>query len=143
MAIFSAVLCASHEKHVGVVLLVPQADSDAIQRVNIDWYIAFEELVETIHETIPCTDVKKKPILSYKLASAPPKSSPYALKTSEDWEGCREMILEEVASKAKKCGAAGASATVPAVQVTIELGPKNVSAFLSVSIGSLSHIIVI
>jgi hypothetical protein len=65
--------------------------------------ISFEDALEVIYETIGCVSVAKKPVLSYKLSSAPQKANPIMLGSETDWEGC----LEEVAAaQAKKKGVA-------------------------------------
>jgi hypothetical protein len=84
-----------------VVLLVPQAANEGAQRVSMLQQTAFAEVLQAIHETIGCQTVARKPLLSYRLSSAPQKADSINISTSEDWQGC----LEEVnAAERKKKG---------------------------------------
>ena len=102
-----------------IAFILPCADSEAMQRVPIDWNSSFEEVVERVHEALQCTNIAKKPILLYKLPSAKQKQNPFSLSTAEDWEGCRDAIMDEVAKKKRN--------DMGTIQVSIELGPENVS----------------
>ncbi|KIK76754.1 hypothetical protein PAXRUDRAFT_109269, partial [Paxillus rubicundulus Ve08.2h10] len=75
-----------------VVLLVPQAANEGAQRISILQWTAFAKVLEVIHETIGCQNVACKPLLSYKLSTAPQKADSINISTSEDWQGCLEEV---------------------------------------------------
>jgi len=60
----------------------------------------FVDALETIHETIGCTEVVKKPDLTYQLSIFTTKSQAISLGSQDDWEGC----LDDVAIQEKKKG---------------------------------------
>lgn len=106
---------------VEIVLLVPQVDDMSIQRLMLRWNTMFKEAVKNIVEAIPCNNVPCQPTLAYRLSSATAKTPFVTLKTGEDWEGLREMILlAEGGKKLKGKAPAG-------IPVNIELGPNGVS----------------
>jgi hypothetical protein len=96
-----------------ISLLIPQAASDSIQRVTINLDIPFNDVLELIHETIPCTDVTRKPELSYKLSNAPAKAAAIRLSNSEDWDGCLETLADAEAAKKKQRGGKDVPTVVP------------------------------
>jgi hypothetical protein len=61
--------------------------------------VTFEEALEIIYETIGCSDVCRKPNLSYKLVSAPQKAEPITLGSADDWRGCLEDVAQVQAKK--------------------------------------------
>lgn len=89
-----------------VVLLIPQVSSDCIQRVSIDSDIPFDDVLATIYETLSCSDIPRKPNLSYKLDSAPSKAPAISLSTSDDWDGCLETLTNAESTKKKRTGKA-------------------------------------
>jgi hypothetical protein len=78
--------------------LVPSAVSEGSQRVTINADTSYREALDIIYDIIGCTDVSKKPGLSYRLSSSAVKSDPINLGSSSDWDGC----LEDVAAAEKK-----------------------------------------
>ncbi|KAF8873645.1 hypothetical protein CPB84DRAFT_1853946 [Gymnopilus junonius] len=100
-----------------IAFILPCADSEAMQHIPINWNSSFEEVVEWVHEALQCTNIVKKPILLYKLPSAKQKQNPFSLSMVEDWEGCRDVIMDEVAKKKRN--------DMGTIQVSIELGPEN------------------
>jgi len=118
---------------VEIVLLVPQVDDTSIQWITLKWNMTFKEAVKNIVDAVPCNNVPRQPTLAYRLSSATAKTPFVTLKTGEDWEGLREMIiLAEKKSKGK------APARIP---VNIELGPNGVSFisfFYGIYLASLS-----
>src|SRR6266487_3717800 len=57
--------CFVLTRHPEIILLIPQAASDSIQRVTLEPDTPFEDALSLIYETIPCSDVARKPTLSY------------------------------------------------------------------------------
>jgi hypothetical protein len=96
-----------------ITLLIPQAASDSIQRVTLDPDTPFADVLELIHETIPCTDVNRKPDLSYKLSNAAAKAPAIRLKNAEDWDGCLETLVDAEAAKKKQRGGKDVPTNVP------------------------------
>ena len=88
------------------MLLIPQVSSDCIQRVSIDSDIPFDDVLATIYETLSCSDIPRKPNLSYKLDSAPSKAPAISLLTSDDWNGCLETLANAESTKKKRTGKA-------------------------------------
>lgn len=82
-----------------LVLLIPQAKSEGNQREMLTHAATFSEGLEIIHETIGCTEVEKKPTLSYKLSSATQKSEAINLASESDWQGCLEEVAQAQAKK--------------------------------------------
>ncbi|PPQ84101.1 hypothetical protein CVT24_002276 [Panaeolus cyanescens] len=110
-----------------IPLLIPQADSDSIRRITVEWDASFDTVVSTIHWAIPCVQVALKPVLSYKLASASAKTPAVTLQSSDDWDGCRDMLKEVMFSKTKR-GSAGSKSSdgdLTAPPLAIDLGPSN------------------
>ncbi|KAJ7239811.1 hypothetical protein C8J57DRAFT_1086172, partial [Mycena rebaudengoi] len=62
----------------------------------------FSEALAAIHATVGCTDVARKPVLTYKLANATKNVPETSLSTESDWEGCLEDVRQ--AENAKKAG---------------------------------------
>jgi hypothetical protein len=79
-----------------LVLLVPQASS---KRVSVTLLLSFEDVLEMIHEIIGCTNVARKPAISYKLSTATQRAKPIDLCSEVDWNGCLEDVM---AAEAKK-----------------------------------------
>lgn len=80
------------------ILLVPSAVSEGSQRVTFNADTSYREALVIIYDIIGCTDVSKKPGLSYRLSSSAVKSDPINLGSSSDWDGC----IEDVAAAEKK-----------------------------------------
>ncbi|THU78503.1 hypothetical protein K435DRAFT_876565 [Dendrothele bispora CBS 962.96] len=55
--------------------------------------IDFETVLATIHDSLECTSYKILPSLSYKLESAPAKSSASRLASEDDWQICIDEVL--------------------------------------------------
>ncbi|KAJ7749452.1 hypothetical protein B0H16DRAFT_1725099 [Mycena metata] len=82
-----------------LILMVPRAESQGTQRVQLTHATSFDDTLVVIHETIGCTDpVIIKPVLMYKLSSTAAKVNPISLDADGDWEGC----LDEVTAEKKK-----------------------------------------
>ncbi|KAJ7782938.1 hypothetical protein B0H16DRAFT_1447174 [Mycena metata] len=82
-----------------LILMVPRAESQGTQRVQLTHATSFDDALVVIHETIGCIDpVIKKPVLMYKLSSTAAKVSPISLDADGNWEGC----LDEVTAAEKK-----------------------------------------
>ncbi|KAJ7927214.1 hypothetical protein B0H13DRAFT_2312817 [Mycena leptocephala] len=82
-----------------LVLTIPQATSEGTQRENLRHSTTFDEALVVIHETIGCTNVLKKPVLSYKLSNGPAKAPAINLGSASDWEGCLEEVTEAESKK--------------------------------------------
>ncbi|KAK6997464.1 hypothetical protein R3P38DRAFT_3059170 [Favolaschia claudopus] len=76
--------------------MIPQADSEGLQRAKMTHATTFEDALEVVYDIIGCTDVALKPSLSYKLSNAPIKASVTNLTSAEDWEGCLEDVIAAV-----------------------------------------------
>ncbi|KAJ7088097.1 hypothetical protein C8R44DRAFT_892897 [Mycena epipterygia] len=60
--------------HEELILHIPRALEVGNQRVEFTHATAFDEALDVIHETVECAEVARKPILTYKLASAASKT---------------------------------------------------------------------
>lgn len=58
----------------------------------------YDNALEYIYDIIGCSDVARKPNLSYKLGNATQKAKPIDLCSEADWNGC----LEDVTAAEKK-----------------------------------------
>lgn len=85
-----------------LVLMIPQATSEGTQRENLKHSTTFDDALAVIHETIGCTDVPKKPVLSYKLSTGLAKAPAINLGTTSDWVGCLEEVTEAESKKNTK-----------------------------------------
>jgi hypothetical protein len=81
----------------GVILLIPQS-SAADKRKTLSADTPYDKAIATIHETIGCESVKRKPDLSYKLSDSTQKATPVGLGGEDDWAG----LCEEVVARQKK-----------------------------------------
>ena len=81
------------------MLLIPQSTSDGHQRKTLTHATTFSETLEVIYETIGCEEVRRKPSLSYKLASAPQKDEAIALGSEDDWKGLLDDVAQVQAKK--------------------------------------------
>ncbi|KAJ7230137.1 hypothetical protein GGX14DRAFT_507989 [Mycena pura] len=86
-------------RRLGLVLMVPQANKDGPKRVLLTHSTSFEDALDTIHGTIGCADVARKPQLLYKLSSAPAKGPGIDLESEDDWGGCLEDVTVAEAKK--------------------------------------------
>ncbi|KAJ6540345.1 hypothetical protein B0H19DRAFT_1239731 [Mycena capillaripes] len=91
----------SHDKR-QLVLSVPRASEPGNQRITLTHATTFNEALAVIHSTVGCTDVTRKPVLTYKLSNATAKVPATSLSTDEDWKGCLEDVRQ--AESAKKAG---------------------------------------
>ncbi|KAJ7827209.1 hypothetical protein B0H13DRAFT_2439763 [Mycena leptocephala] len=91
----------SHDKR-QLVLSVPRASEPGNQRITLTHATQFNEALVVIHSTVGCTDVARKPVLTYKLSNATAKVPATSLSTEEDWKGCLEDVRQ--AERAKKAG---------------------------------------
>ncbi|KAG6905177.1 hypothetical protein DXG01_004392 [Tephrocybe rancida] len=72
---------------------------DLQQRQLFEPDVSFDVVLETIYEVMGCVEVARKLKLSYKLLTATIKSDTISLRTSMDWDGCREEIMQAQAKK--------------------------------------------
>ncbi|KAJ2932094.1 hypothetical protein H1R20_g4987, partial [Candolleomyces eurysporus] len=75
-----------------LIFLVPQYISETSRRLTLAANTTFGEAQEEMYNLIGCQDVKVKPDLSYKLATATVKAKSIALNSDEDWVGLLEDI---------------------------------------------------
>ncbi|KAJ2924095.1 hypothetical protein H1R20_g13003, partial [Candolleomyces eurysporus] len=75
-----------------LIFLVPQYSSETSRRLTLAANTTFGEAREEMYKLIGCQDVKVKPDLSYKLATATVKVKSIALNSDEDWVGLLEDI---------------------------------------------------
>ncbi|KAJ7084107.1 hypothetical protein C8R44DRAFT_894251 [Mycena epipterygia] len=94
-----------------LILHIPRALEVGNQRVEFTHATAFDEALDVIHETVGCAEVARKPILTYKLASAASKTPAMTLNSEKDWQGCLDDVRQ--AERAKKAG------TIIAVHIVV------------------------
>jgi hypothetical protein len=79
--------------------MVPTAASEGTQRISLPWEgLNYEDTIENIHDAVGCSDIKRKPQLSYKLSTATQKSAAVSLAKESDYDG----LLEDVAAAETK-----------------------------------------
>jgi hypothetical protein len=71
-------------------LFIPSGSSDSGSRVTTEMSKEFDKMLEIIHKTIGCTDVPRKPELSYTMKQIPRPG--LQLDSIEDWEGFKEHV---------------------------------------------------
>ncbi|KAJ7832404.1 hypothetical protein B0H14DRAFT_2592071 [Mycena olivaceomarginata] len=84
---------------VEIIFMIPEATSEGNQRVALDSSNSFENAVQTMHETIGCVSVARKPTLAYKMSSAGQKTATVNLRTAKDWSGLITDYCKKVKSK--------------------------------------------
>ncbi|KAJ7198939.1 hypothetical protein GGX14DRAFT_664525, partial [Mycena pura] len=126
-----------------LVLLIPQADGEGNQRENVTRATDFDDALELIYATISCTDVGKKPKLSYKLATAAGKEAAISLASATDWEG---LVAEVTAAEKKKKSSVAANILVTEqyilslrAQLNIKKAPKGGRGKKKIQILDLEH----
>ncbi|KAF8205947.1 hypothetical protein K438DRAFT_1931764 [Mycena galopus ATCC 62051] len=75
-----------------LVLMIPRAELDGSQRVLLSHATTFDEALTVIYETIGCTNVTVKPVLTYKLSNATKSAEVICLSSDNDWDGCLEQV---------------------------------------------------
>ncbi|KAF8185362.1 hypothetical protein K438DRAFT_1766005 [Mycena galopus ATCC 62051] len=71
------------------------------ERITFTHATEYSEALAVIHETIGCTNVACKPVLTYKLSTAAKGVPQMSLGTEQDWQGCLEDVRQaEDAEKA-------------------------------------------
>jgi hypothetical protein len=109
--------------------MVPQASSNGSQRLSITLDgQPFETILEMIYKAVGCSDVKRKPNLSYKLSTAPQKNSPISLATEDDWRGCLEDTMA-AELKLNKAARSSSASSWQSATITIIVS-EDVSAFI-------------
>ncbi|KAJ7445433.1 hypothetical protein FB451DRAFT_1412712 [Mycena latifolia] len=88
-------------KKAQLLLHIPRASEVGNQRVEFTHATSYDDALDIIYESVGCADVARKPVLAYKLASAP-KGSAMTLNSETDWTGCLEDVRQ--AEDAKKAG---------------------------------------
>jgi hypothetical protein len=81
---------------------VPQASSEGSKRVALSLPLSFEDVLDTIHKVIGCSNVPHKPNPAYKLSTATAKARPIDLCTDMDCEGCLEDVAAAELKKKKQ-----------------------------------------
>ncbi|KAJ7210188.1 hypothetical protein GGX14DRAFT_394983 [Mycena pura] len=90
------------EDHI-LVLMIPQATSDELQREKLTHASTYDEALVIIHETLGCADLKLKPALRFKLSSWTAKVPALNLGKVSDWDGCLDDVsAAEKHSKGKQ-----------------------------------------
>jgi hypothetical protein len=85
----------------GLILLIPCADSEGSQRIYLPLDTSYEDALETIHDTIGCSAITKKPTLAYRLSTSTVRSDPINLCRRDDWEGCLDDVMAAQNKKTK------------------------------------------
>lgn len=57
------------------------------QRITLDTNSVSKDVITAIHDALGCTNVKIKPIMTYKLTSATAKTPAIRLSSESDWDG--------------------------------------------------------
>src|SRR6266702_70224 len=91
--------CHSKSLFSGIVLLIPQASEGSDKRKTLRSTDLFEDALETIHKTIGCADVKRKPSLAYKLSDVSQRASSINLENEDDWLGLCEEVVDRQRKK--------------------------------------------
>ncbi|KAF8187306.1 hypothetical protein K438DRAFT_1834934 [Mycena galopus ATCC 62051] len=95
----SEISCDDQRK---LILSVPRASEPGNQRITFTHATDFTDALAAIHTTVGCTDVARKPVLTYKLSNAAKSVPVTSLSTDSDWKGCLEDVRQ--AENAKKAG---------------------------------------
>ncbi|KAJ6522608.1 hypothetical protein B0H19DRAFT_1277299 [Mycena capillaripes] len=85
-----------------LILSVPRASEPGNQRITFTHATNFSDALAAIHTTVGCTDVARKPVVTYKLSNATKSVPETSLSTDSDWKGCLEDVRQ--AENAKKAG---------------------------------------
>jgi hypothetical protein len=85
-----------------LILSVPRASEPGNQCITFTHATDFSNTLAAIHTTVGCTDVARKPVLTYKLLNATKSVPETSLSTDSDWTGCLEDVRQ--AENAKKAG---------------------------------------
>ncbi|KAJ7934649.1 hypothetical protein B0H13DRAFT_2305432 [Mycena leptocephala] len=85
-----------------LILYIPRAELDGNQRTLLTHATPFDEALDTIHETIGCAEVGKKPTLTYKLSNALKSTPVVSLCSAADWKGCLDEFSHAEGEKTKK-----------------------------------------
>jgi hypothetical protein len=59
----------------------------------------YQEALEIIYDNIGCSDVIKKPELSYKLSTATAKAVSISLNSERDWKGFQKEVISQQKTK--------------------------------------------
>ena len=59
----------------------------------------YHKALEVIYDTIGCSDVIKKPELSYKLSTATAKAVSISLNSEKDWKGFQKEVISQQKTK--------------------------------------------
>lgn len=84
--------------YIAFVLFVPGAAGSA-RRVELKSVAPYQEALEVIYDNIGCSDVIKKPELSYKLSTATAKAVSISLNSEKDWKGFQKEVISQQKTK--------------------------------------------
>lgn len=88
----------SHHTGIAFVLFVPGAAGSA-RRVELKSVAQYGEALGIIYDNIGCSDVVKKPELSYKLSTATAKAVSISLNSERDWNGFQKEVISQQKTK--------------------------------------------
>ncbi|KAJ7834125.1 hypothetical protein B0H14DRAFT_3709688 [Mycena olivaceomarginata] len=82
-----------------LVLMIPRAECEGSQWEVLTHATTFDDALNIIYRTVGCTDIRKKPVLIYKLSTATTKMTPISLASQANWDSCLDEVT---AAKGKK-----------------------------------------
>ncbi|KAJ6478397.1 hypothetical protein C8R45DRAFT_1101803 [Mycena sanguinolenta] len=84
-----------------LILSVPWVSEPGNQRISFTHSTTFSDALSAIYTTVGCTDVARKPVLTYKLSNAVKSVPETSLQTDSDRKGClQDMRQAEITKKA-------------------------------------------
>jgi hypothetical protein len=83
--------------------------SSSSKRVTVKHDTEWDDARDTIHQTMGCADVARKPELAYELSTTAAKVAALDLVCEEDWEGC---LSDVTVVESKKGADSGISVTI-------------------------------
>ena len=69
------------------------------RRVELKSIALYREALDIIYDNIGCSDVVKKPELSYKLSTATAKAVSISLNSERDWKGFQKEVISQQKTK--------------------------------------------
>jgi DNA-directed RNA polymerase subunit F len=79
--------------------MISEAATEGSQRVSLKSTVSFDDAIETMHETIGCVSVERKPTLAYKCSTANKNATSINLCTGDDWDGLVDDVLAKTKTK--------------------------------------------
>ncbi|KAJ3485107.1 hypothetical protein NLJ89_g11927 [Agrocybe chaxingu] len=77
-----------------LILLIPHVSGAGDKRKILPLSASYMDALSEIYTIIGCTQVRRKPELTYRLSTRPGKSTPIDLGCEEDWQGLCDEVAE-------------------------------------------------